>query len=134
MKTLRLLATQNLGFLLAILQQKRPAPKLLARFSERGSEWHWAIQALATTSDIEELRITSYNVCYTKLLRARRSASKRASRSAWKTAGAGGGQAAGMLVIMKYALMRVRLEKLVDERTEELRITSYNVCYTKLLR
>ena len=30
--------------------------------------------------------------------------------------------AAGMLVIMKYALMRVRLEKLVDERTEELRI------------
>jgi diguanylate cyclase (GGDEF)-like protein len=28
----------------------------------------------------------------------------------------------GMLVIMKYALMRVRLEKLVDERTEELRI------------
>jgi diguanylate cyclase (GGDEF)-like protein len=30
--------------------------------------------------------------------------------------------AAGMLVIMKYALMRVRLEKLVEERTEELRI------------
>ena len=30
--------------------------------------------------------------------------------------------AGGMLVIMKYALMRVRLEKLVDERTEELRI------------
>ena len=30
--------------------------------------------------------------------------------------------AAGMLVIMKYALMRVRLEKLVDERTEELKI------------
>lgn len=30
--------------------------------------------------------------------------------------------AAGMLVIMKYALMRVRLEKLVDARTEELRI------------
>ncbi len=29
---------------------------------------------------------------------------------------------AGMLVIMKYALMRVRLEKLVDERTEELRV------------
>jgi diguanylate cyclase (GGDEF)-like protein len=28
----------------------------------------------------------------------------------------------GMLVIMKYALMRVRLEKLVDERTEELRV------------
>jgi diguanylate cyclase (GGDEF)-like protein len=30
--------------------------------------------------------------------------------------------AAGMMVIMKYALMRVRLEKLVDERTEELRV------------
>ena len=30
--------------------------------------------------------------------------------------------AAGMLVIMKYALMRTRLEKLVDERTEELRV------------
>jgi diguanylate cyclase (GGDEF)-like protein len=30
--------------------------------------------------------------------------------------------ASGMLVIMKYALMRVRLEKLVDERTEELRV------------
>ena len=30
--------------------------------------------------------------------------------------------AAGMLVIMKYALMRVRLERLVDERTEELRV------------
>ena len=30
--------------------------------------------------------------------------------------------AAGMLVIMKYALMRVRLEKLVDERTDELRV------------
>ena len=30
--------------------------------------------------------------------------------------------AAGMLVIMKYALMRVRLEKLVDERTEDLRV------------
>lgn len=30
--------------------------------------------------------------------------------------------AAGMMVIMKYALMRVRLEKLVDERTEDLRI------------
>jgi diguanylate cyclase (GGDEF)-like protein len=29
---------------------------------------------------------------------------------------------AGMLVIMKYALMRVRLEKLVDERTEELKV------------
>jgi diguanylate cyclase (GGDEF)-like protein len=29
---------------------------------------------------------------------------------------------AGMLVIMKYAVMRVRLEKLVDERTEELRV------------
>ena len=30
--------------------------------------------------------------------------------------------ATGMLVIMKYALMRVRLEKLVDERTEALRV------------
>lgn len=30
--------------------------------------------------------------------------------------------AAGMLVIMQYALMRYRLEKLVDERTEELRV------------
>ena len=30
--------------------------------------------------------------------------------------------AAGMLVIMKYALMRARLEKLVDERTEDLRV------------
>ena len=30
--------------------------------------------------------------------------------------------AAGMLVIMKYALMRVHLEKLVDERTDELRV------------
>ena len=29
---------------------------------------------------------------------------------------------AGMLVIMRYALMRVSLEKLVDDRTEELRI------------
>ena len=29
---------------------------------------------------------------------------------------------AGMLVIMKYALMRVHLEKLVDERTEELKV------------
>ncbi len=29
---------------------------------------------------------------------------------------------AGMLVIMQYALMRLRLEKLVDERTEELRV------------
>ena len=32
------------------------------------------------------------------------------------------GFAAGMLVIMKYARMRVRLEKLVEERTEELRV------------
>lgn len=30
--------------------------------------------------------------------------------------------AAGMLVIMQYALMRSRLEKLVEERTEELRV------------
>ncbi|NCF14711.1 MAG: diguanylate cyclase [Gammaproteobacteria bacterium] len=30
--------------------------------------------------------------------------------------------AAGMLVIMKYALMRSRLQNLVDERTEELRV------------
>ena len=30
--------------------------------------------------------------------------------------------AAGMLVIMQYALMRSRLEKLVDERTEDLRV------------
>ena len=30
--------------------------------------------------------------------------------------------ASGMLVIMKYALMRYRLEKLVEERTEELRV------------
>lgn len=30
--------------------------------------------------------------------------------------------AAGMLVIMQYALMRYRLERLVDERTEELRV------------
>jgi diguanylate cyclase (GGDEF)-like protein len=29
---------------------------------------------------------------------------------------------AGMLVIMQYALMRYRLEKIVDERTEELRV------------
>ena len=29
---------------------------------------------------------------------------------------------AGMLVIMKYALMRARLEKLVDERTEDLKV------------
>ncbi|MDX1498713.1 MAG: GGDEF domain-containing protein [Woeseiaceae bacterium] len=31
---------------------------------------------------------------------------------------------AGMLVIMQYALMRYRLEKIVDERTEELRVQS----------
>ena len=30
--------------------------------------------------------------------------------------------AAGMLVIMQYALMRARLEKLVDERTEDLKV------------
>jgi len=30
--------------------------------------------------------------------------------------------AAGMLIIMKYALMRTRLEKLVDERTEDLKV------------
>jgi len=30
--------------------------------------------------------------------------------------------AAGMLIIMQYALMRSRLEKLVDERTEDLRV------------
>ena len=32
--------------------------------------------------------------------------------------------ASGMLVIMQYALMRYRLEKIVDERTEELRVRS----------
>ena len=80
---------------------------------------HITISTIGIVSAIEKLaeekmhRITSYNVCYTKLLRVLANSQE----SAYK--------------ISKSGYKSVTLE---GEFFEANRITSYNVCYTKLLR
>ena len=67
-------------------------------------------------------RITSYNVCYTKLLRV-----FCLRRSLWITRGFG---SSSMRLSSSARVARVRLVEVMSSS----RITSYNVCYTKLLR
>ena len=62
-------------------------------------------------------RITSYNVCYTKLLRPAKSQHKEIFLTS--------------LPLEKASLYAIFASKV---RFEFFRITSYNVCYTKLLR
>ena len=62
------------------------------------------------------VRITSYNVCYTKLLRTSSASNDHANRPA-------------------AISLRIRASpRSMAVRSLRLRITSYNVCYTKLLR
>ena len=60
-----------------------------------------------------DFRITSYNVCYTKLLRAREKL---------------------RLAIDYYRTRNPEVDIVLIEPGSDDRITSYNVCYTKLLR
>ena len=75
-------------------------------------------------------RITSYNVCYTKLLRCIPSWTVAISRQA--------ATASGELAAMARASFSVSSRSVSAGRTRLTspirRITSYNVCYTKLLR
>ena len=81
----------------------------------------------------EEIRITSYNVCYTKLLRM----------IGTKKESEGRNDAAPVAihdVVTAYHIHETRNSIECDIFQQDLysilapRITSYNVCYTKLLR
>ena len=71
-------------------------------------------------------RITSYNVCYTKLLRAARPLAPHCvNPRPWK----------GSVAAFDYTTSILLAVGLNTENPGALnRITSYNVCYTKLLR
>ena len=85
-------------------------------------------------------RVTSYNVCYTKLLRPRRRDALLGRADLVRPAGAlpadGGGQS-----LIKHIVEISRRPEFVGKviflenyDMELARVTSYNVCYTKLLR
>ena len=79
------------------------------------------------TAKSTEVRITSYNVCYTKLLRA------------FKEADAAAMEAETAVSLTRVGVVSsgegVALMLEGRRRTfKGFRITSYNVCYTKLLR
>ena len=78
---------------------------------------HTAGPRLDLVDDAQERRITSYNVCYTKLLRV-----------GIRFAALLDGRQLG------HAGQEVLSLTVVPALTQERRITSYNVCYTKLLR
>ena len=70
-----------------------------------------------------DCRITSYNVCYTKLL-----------RDPEQYQGFAFGMGIERLAMLRYGVNDLRLFFDNDLRFLAHRITSYNVCYTKLLR
>ena len=95
-------------------------------------------------------RITSYNVCYTKLLRhifanTRIDADVQRREVIPRLHAVHIGQRDGALGLVEHAALGVALEQLADLALAgghhheigfggKARITSYNVCYTKLLR
>ena len=75
-------------------------------------------------------RITSYNVCYTKLLRVQHSGVWQVLREIVNEC---------LAVAAKAGVVPVGdvwegIERIPRTMAEQTRITSYNVCYTKLLR
>ena len=74
------------------------------------------LEALYADMLKESLRITSYNVCYTKLLRERL---LRYSQTD---------------LLRSYSALVEKHFRELHKVTDYARITSYNVCYTKLLR
>ena len=83
-------------------------------------------------------RITSYNVCYTKLLRKKHKNTAKVQELVKLVVDRGGLDYASeqMNVYRDRAIEKIMQFPETDARTSliELRITSYNVCYTKLLR
>ena len=79
-------------------------------------------------------RITSYNVCYTKLLRI--DAYGPQFKVYYDPTGTMDGPSQMVVFLDERTLINCReIELPIGERLPELdRITSYNVCYTKLLR
>ena len=83
--------------------------------------------AIATPS-----RITSYNVCYTKLLRFVES--ERLSLDWQHTLAFSEHTVTAGLFAMQESAKTLSFGSGFDEDTDVNRITSYNVCYTKLVR
>ena len=81
-----------------------------------------------------ELRITSYNVCYTKLLRSRVFACARLDLVLCQDVCADLRDHVGALDVSAITLRSAHELLLEDHDSGGTRITSYNVCYTKLLR
>ena len=78
-------------------------------------------------------RITSYNVCYTKLLRV--DLAKTFASEITLEKGDKSGSAKTLIKVMKLGItMGTSVTVRCEGEDEEARITSYNVCYTKLLR
>ena len=115
--------------------------------------------SIKQTNEIDGLRITSYNVCYTKLLRLGQIGDQRRQRKGQAgrdepgiglgvvtehaaegngrhDGGYGHADHADRIEVVKVGALeldqrRAEAKRLVDR---QVRITSYNVCYTKLLR
>ena len=84
---------------------------------------------LASALFAQNIRITSYNVCYTKLLRSEQSFELQNPIDVTSSD--------KIVVYGKYEGKNAQLsESTIYEKREsyDYRITSYNVCYTKLLR
>ena len=90
-------------------------------------------QAIAKIIDIKPDRITSYNVCYTKLLRDELTLKTAQKQDIWLHT---------HNITGSHVIIITNGEIPTDKTIEEAcviaafhsRITSYNVCYTKLLR
>ena len=121
----------DLGFRLPMWMRSkhyRAVRSRLCRSSKDG--WSWV------SWFHEGNRITSYNVCYTKLLRATYAQSidlYKRSLDIVKTQFAGA-IASALDVARVESLLFSTETKLAQVQGQRHRITSYNVCYTKLLR